>query len=262
MPFKKLEKFQGVFEQEEFSDGFNYISNHKKINKIKKIISAEISTPSSSDNLPKKVLEEYLKNLEEFYTCLCERYKPVNDLKEGYSLICQELERALDLLSVSDKKRREISKGYRRKFRKNFLKGLRRLNTGIDDFLKLGGSVAFGNNFFSNYLIDDKAGFGDEYMFHKPVIKKIRNNEFNNTAENQFLKNLRKRHKIRDIDSKKGNWKKYGDGGDRYRAYICKFKFGEKRVYFFIHNNDEEKKKIDYKIKNNKIPNFKKASKS
>ena len=245
MSYKNLRNFQTILNRKDF----NHISDHTKIKEIEDIILYRISNPDGSEAIYTKMLKEFLENLNVFYISIASHNVP--DINRGYSIVFEELQRCINLFSEHKFKRKSISRGYCKKFNKTFLAGLNLIYLGLDDSFKLDGGISLGNDYFANYLINSTTGLGNAYLFNESVINEIKSNNFSKKALQQFLLNLKKNHKIRDVGN---GWQKYGSGrGDDYRAYgTKKHLFHKSRIYILIPNSPAIKNRMDNYVRDNK----------
>jgi len=244
MGYKNLRNFQTILNRKDF----NYISDHKNIKDIEEIILYSISNPDGRESIYIKLLENFLENLTSFYDSIVGHNIP--DIKKGYLLVIEELQRCIKLFSEPEFKRKSISRGYCKKFNKTFLYGLNLIYTGLDESFKVDGGVNLSTTYFVNYLIDSNIGLGSKYIFNQKVIDDIKDNNFSKQVLQQFLSNLNNKHKVREAGK---GWEKYGTGrGDGYRAYgTKKHVFQKARIYFLIPNNPKIKQRTDDYIRDN-----------
>lgn len=244
MSYKNLKNFQTILNRKDF----NYISDHKKIKEVAEVILYRISNPDGREANHIKILKEFLENLTDFYNSIADHNIP--DIKRGYLIVFEELQRCIKLFSEPEFKRKSISRGYCKKFNKAFLVGLNLIYLGLDDSFKLDGGISLDNGYFANYLINSTIGLGNAYLFNESVINEIKSNNFSKKALQQFLLNLKKNHKIRDAGN---GWQKYGSGrGDDYRAYgTKKHLFHKSRIYILIPNSPAIKKRMDNYVRDN-----------
>ncbi len=244
MSYINLRNFQTILNRKDF----NYISDYKKIKDIEEIILYRISNPDGRESIYIKLLKEFLENLTSFYDSISGRNIP--DIKKGYLLVIEELQKCIKLFTEPEFKRKSISRGYCKKFNKILLYGLNLIYTGLDESFKVDGGVNLSTTYFVNYLIDSNIGLGSKYIFNQKVIKDIKDDNFSKQVLKQFFSNLHNKHKVREAGK---CWEKYGTGqGDGYRAYGTKKRvFKKARIYFLIHNDPKSKQRTDYYIRDN-----------
>ena len=163
MDYKNLKNFQTILNRKDF----NYISDHKKIKEIEDIILYHISNPDDTKSIHIRLLEEFLTNLTSFYDSIAGYNIP--DIKKGYLLVIEELQRCIKLFSEPEFKRKSISRGYCKKFNKTFLYGLSKLLIGIraafdSDIIS---STKISREQFISYILDNLEGLGKKFLFNK-----------------------------------------------------------------------------------------------
>lgn len=163
MGYKNLRNFQTILNREDF----NYISGHKKIKEVGEIILYHISNPDDRESIYIKLLEEFLENLISFYESIAGHNIP--DIKRGYLIVIEELQRCIKLFSEPEFKRKSISRGYCKKFNKTFLYGLSKLLIGIraafdPDIIS---STKISREQFIRYILDNVEGLGKKFLFNK-----------------------------------------------------------------------------------------------
>jgi len=121
MSYKNLRNFQTIFNRGDF----NYISKLTKIKEIEVIVLNRISNPDGREAIHIKILKKFLENLTTFYNSITGYNIP--NIKKGYLIVLEELQRCIKLFSEPDFKRKSISKGYCKKFNKTFMYGLSKL---------------------------------------------------------------------------------------------------------------------------------------
>jgi hypothetical protein len=163
MGYKNLRNFQTILNRKDF----NYISDHEKIKEVEEIILYRISNPDGRELSYIKLLKEFLENLTSFYDSISGRNIP--DIKKGYLLVIEELQRCIKIFTEPEFKRKSISRGYCKKFNKILLYGLYKLLDGIraafdSDIIS---STKISRKQFIRYILDKVEGLGKKFLFNK-----------------------------------------------------------------------------------------------
>jgi len=249
MSYKNLENFQSIFNRSDF----NYISNHKKIKEIEEIILYCITNPNGKESSYVQLLEIFLKNLNSFYKSITGDNIP--DMKKGYSIVFEELQRSIELFSEDELKRRSISRGYCKKFNKTCLYGLSKLLDGIrvafdPDVVT---SVNIEEAQYIRYILDDKEGLGKLFLFNKigrhSFINKIDTLNMQELAVTVRLLIRPSGNQIRTING----WRDVGLGYTPVRLLCERRAFRKDKVYFLYRLNEHSAYKSQLETSPNKV---------
>ena len=119
--YKKLQNFNLIFNRSDFS----HISDLSGINRVLGIILQDAELQNGNKGESARILNDYQESLESFYRWLnTQRVAPIN---EGFELCSSIILRIKKIIDLDAFRKMQISKGYRKKFKKLFLYGLSQL---------------------------------------------------------------------------------------------------------------------------------------
>ena len=234
MSYRNLRHFQTIFNRKDF----NYISDHKKIKEIEEIILYRISNPHDREVVYIKSLEEFLKNLTVFYNSVAGQNIP--NIKKGYLIVLEELQKCIRLFSEPEFKRKNISRRYCEKFNKIFLYGLSTLLKGIRDAFDpdIISVTNINKTQFVRNILDNIEGLGRIFLFNKAgkhsFVNKI--NELN-MQELIVTARLLIRPSGNQIRTFNG-WRDLGLGHAPVRILSEHKKFRKDKIYFLYRLNE------------------------
>ncbi len=160
MKYEKLEYFNHIFRQ----PAYHYISDKGLILQIRDVLQFHIADPGKNAAVSIKTIEEFLHNLEQFYTQI-----RGNTLKKGY-LLCEEiLIHALKLLREPVLRRKTIPHRHLKKLSKKFLVAMSELYKGVigafdpDEI----GSTSMTTEQIIQYIFDGVVGLKTQFSFNK-----------------------------------------------------------------------------------------------
>lgn len=235
MSYKNLKNFQVIFNREDF----NYISDHKKIKEIEEIIFC-ILNPDNRESIHIKSLEEFLENLTTFYNSVAGHNIP--NIKRGYLIVFEELQKCIKLFSEPELKRRSISRGYCKKFNKNFLYGLSKLLDGIraafdSDIIS---STEINRNQYIRYILDNVEGLSKYFLFNK-AGRHAFSNKIGGLNKQELIVTARllirpPSNQVRTFNG----WRDLGLGHTPVRILSVHSSFGKSKVYFLYRLNEHD----------------------
>lgn len=239
MGYKNLRNFKNIID----SDDFNFISDVDNINKICNIILYNVPHSSDSDSDYAVLVRKFLDEMQSF--CEWVNMNEIPDIKKAYSKCEEVLLRVEKFLRFEDpEKRKSISKGYLRKFKRSFLYGLSTLLAGI--------RVAFHSDLvvhtniqriqIINFIVDKVEGMSGRFVMNKAKGKFNFINHLPDLTREELIKTLfTLEHRIPSTHPKIGEWKIMGSGSganDIRIHYIDRF-FGKTRLYRIYRVNGE-----------------------
>ncbi|MFA6088346.1 MAG: hypothetical protein WC755_00650 [Candidatus Woesearchaeota archaeon] len=250
MGYKNLIKFKSILESEEF----DYISNHKNIKIIEDIISNGVLYSNGLESDYSKLLNIFLGNLNVFYNSI--QGINVPDIRKGYLLSSEELQRAINLLLEPESKRNNLSRVYYRQFSKKFLSGLSELLSGIRVAFdpEIISFTKINTNQLIRYILNDAEGLGKFFLFNRTgrhaFLNKI--NQLNKQELITTIKLLTRPSKsqIRFING----WRDLARGGAPVRILSEHRLFRKDKVYFLYKVNEHSPYEAQLNITPDKSP--------
>jgi len=234
MSYKKLKNFQPIFDRPDFS----YISDLTKIEEIANIILFYISNPDGKEASYIKLIEEFIKNLTSFYDSIAGYNVP--NIKKGYLIVLDELQRCIRLFSGSESERRDISKRYLKKFTKTFLYGLSKLYDGIKAAFDpdIISSTKIDRNQFVRYILNSVEGLGKKFLFNgtgrHAFLNKINLLNMQELIATSRLLTKPSTNQIRMVNG----WIDLGLGHTPVRILAKRKYFGKQRICFLYRLNE------------------------
>jgi len=232
MSYENLKNFCHIFERVDF----DYISEFGQINRIADILLYHLAVPDGKDSTYIWLLEQYLKNLNSFYSWI--NGSGIPHIREGYVTCIKELERGINIIRLPEDKRMSISRSYLRKFKKSFLYGLSRLLEGIR--LAFDPSLTSATNINKEqlvlYFLDKKEGLGNRFLFNKQGNHAAAN-KLDSLNRNELIETIRLLLKQSQLRTTRNSWIDLGSRATPVRILLIRHKlfgFGRDIVGFIF----------------------------
>ncbi len=144
-------------------EDFNYISDAGHFKEILDIFPF-IQVHTGNEEARQETILDFLKQLKSFYEWL--PGSSLSKVKSGYEMCSASLTQVHGSLGQPAASRSKISKGYVRKFRNSFEKGLGVMASGLQSaFEEHAMATALSAGQLRLYLLDNKVGLGRKFTF-------------------------------------------------------------------------------------------------